>query len=178
VPLVPLFAVLFLVLALIVAMPLSLVLRYRAGTVRRRGRRWVATLNLVMIALSAAFFLYVAAISSFWVPNALRYSFFGFFGGYLLGLLGLTLTRWEETPRGLHYTPNRWLILIITLAVSARLFYGVWRIWHGWHASGSDPLWLEAAGVAGSLAFGAIMIGYYVAYSAGVWWRLRQRDKT
>jgi hypothetical protein len=178
VPLVPLFAVFFLVFALIVTMPLSLVLRYRAGTVRRRGRRWVATLNLVMIALSATFFLYVAAITSFWVPNAFRYSFFGFLGGCLLGLLGIILTRWEETPRALHYTPNRWLILIITLAVSARLLYGVWRIWHGWRASASDTVWLEAAGVAGSMAFGAILIGYYVAYSSGVWWRLRQRDKT
>ena len=53
-------------------------------------------------------------------------------GGCLLGLLGLALTRWEHTPRALHYTPNRWLILIITLVVSARLLYGIWRIWHGW----------------------------------------------
>ena len=136
-PLIPLVAVLLLVLALILAMPLLLVLRYRAGTVRRLGRRWVATLNLVMIVLSAGLFLYVAAITSFWIPDAFRYSLFGLMGGCLLGLLGLALSRWEETPQALHYTPNRWLILIITLAVTARLLYGVWRIWHGWHASGS-----------------------------------------
>ena len=177
-PLIPLVAVLLLVLALIFAMPLSLVLRYRAGTVRRLGRRWVATLNLVMIVLSAVLFLYVAAITSFWVSDAFRYSLFGLVGGGLLGLLGLALTRWEETPRALYYTPNRWLILIITFAVTARLLYGVWRIWHGWRTSGSDTSWLEAAGVAGSLALGAIMLGYYVTYSAGIRWRLRRRDKT
>jgi hypothetical protein len=100
-------------------------------------------------------FLFVAAVTSFWVSDAFRYSLFGLMGGCLLGLLGLALSRWEETPQALHYTPNRWLILIITLAVTARLLYGVWRIWHGWHASGSDRSWLEGAGVAGSLALGA-----------------------
>jgi hypothetical protein len=178
VPLIPLVAVLLLVLALIFAMPLLLVLRYRTGTMRRFGRRWVATMNLVMIVLSAVLFLYVAAITSFWVSDAFRYSLFGLMGGCLLGLLGLALTRWEETPQALYYTPNRWLILIITLAVTARLLYGVWQIWHGWRTSGSDTSWLEAAGVAGSLALGAIMLGYYVTYSAGVRWRLRRRDKT
>jgi hypothetical protein len=178
VPLVPLFAALLLVLALILAMPLLLFLRYRAGTARRRAYRWVATLNLATIVLSAGLFVYVAAITTFWVPDAFRYSVFGLLGGGLLGLIGLALTRWEQTPRALHYTPNRWLILIITLAVSARLLYGIWRIWHGWHTSGSDSSWLTSVGIAGSLALGALMLGYYVAYSAGVWWRLRQRAKS
>ena len=177
-PLVPLFAALLLVLALILAMPLLLFLRYRAGTARRRAYRWVATLNLATIVLSAGFFLYVAAITTFWVPDAFRYSVFGLLGGGLLGVIGLALTRWEQTPRALHYTPNRWLILIITLAVSARLLYGIWRIWHGWRTSGSDSSWLTSVGIAGSLALGALMLGYYVAYSAGVWWRLRQRVKS
>ena len=115
-PLIPLVAVLLLVIALILAMPFLLFLRYRAGTVRRLGRRWVATLNLVMIVLSAGLFLSVAAITSFWVSDAFRYSLFGLMGGCLLGLLGLALSRWEETPQALHYTPNRWLILIISLA--------------------------------------------------------------
>jgi hypothetical protein len=175
VPLIPIVAALLLVVALILATPLLLFLRYRAGTVRRRAYRWVATVNLWTILLSAGFFLYVAAITNFWVPDAFRYSVFGLLGGCFLGVLGLALTQWEHTPRALHYTPNRWLILIITLAVSARLLYGIWRIWHGWRASGSDTSWLERAGVAGSLALGALMLGYYVAYSAGVWWRLRPR---
>ena len=38
--------------------------------------------------------------------------------------------------------------------------------------------WIETAGVAGSMALGAVMLGYYVAYSAGVRWQLRQRNKT
>ena len=177
-PLIPLVAALLLVIALILAMPLLLFLRYRAGIVRRLGRRWVATLNLVMIVFSAVLFLYVAAITSLWVSDTFRYSLFGLMVGCLLGLLGLALTRWEQMPQALYYTPNRWLILIITLAVTARLLYGVWRILHGWRTSGSDESWQETAGIAGSLALGAIVLGYYVTYSAGVRWRLRRRDKT
>jgi len=29
-----------------------------------------------------------------------------------LGLVGLVLTRWEPTAATLHYTPNRWLVLV------------------------------------------------------------------
>ena len=176
-PLIPLIAALLLVIALPLAMPFLLFLRYRTGTVRRPGRRWVATLNLMGFGFSAVLFLYGAAITSLWVSDAFRYSLFGLLGGGLLGLLGLALTRWEQTPRALYYTPNRWLILLITVAVAARLLYGVWRIFHGWRTSGSDPSWLERAGIAGSLALGAILIGYYVTYAAGVRWRLKRREK-
>jgi hypothetical protein len=37
-------------------------------------------------------FLYVAVITSFWVPDAFRYSVFGLLGECLLGLLGLFFT--------------------------------------------------------------------------------------
>ena len=173
---IPLILALFF-LVLVLAMPLSLVLRYRAGTARRLGRRWVATLNLVMLGLSVAIFLWVAALTSFWVPDAFRYSLFGLIGGSILGLLGLALTRWEKTPHTLSYTPNRWLILLITLAVTTRLLYGLWRIWHSWRTAGPDTSWIESAGVAGSMAVGAVVLGYYLAYSAGVRWRLRRRQK-
>ncbi len=172
--LIPLAIALFVILALVITMPLSLVMRYRAGTARRLGRKWVTTLNLVMIALSAAVFLWAAAITSFWVPNAFRYSLFGLLGGGLLGLLGLASTRWEKTPQALYYTPNRWLILVITLAVTTRLLYGLWRIWHAWRTAGPETSWVASAGVAGSMAVGAVVLGYYLTYSAGVRWRLRR----
>jgi len=172
--LIPLAIALFFILALVITMPLSLVMRYRAGTARRLGRKWVTTLNLLMIALSAAVFLWAAAITSFWVPNAFRYSLLGLLGGGLLGLLGLASTRWEKTPQALYYTPNRWLILVITLAVTTRLLYGLWRVWHAWRTAGPETSWVAAAGVAGSMAVGAVVLGYYLTYSAGVRWRLRR----
>jgi hypothetical protein len=174
VPLIPVVLALLLFVALVLAMPLLLVLRYRAGTVRRRGRRWVATANLVSMMLSAGLFLWLAAITTFWVPKALIYSFTGLIAGCLLGLVGLALTRWETTPQAVYYTPNRWLVLLITLAVTARLLYGVWRIWHAWRMAGADTTWLASAGVAGSMAVGAVVLGYYLTYSAGVRWRVRR----
>lgn len=174
-PLIPLILALLVLAALIPAMPLLLVLRYRAGTTRRRGRRLVATANLISMILSAGIFLYVAGLTSFWIPKALLFSLMGLIAGCLLGLLGLALTHWERTEHALHYTPNRWLVLLITLAVTARLFYGLWRIWHAWHTAGPDQFWLATAGVAGSMAVGGVVLGYYLSYSAGVRWRLRSR---
>jgi hypothetical protein len=155
VPLIAILIALLFVIALVLALPLSLVLRYRAGTARRLGRKWVATVNLMSLIVSAGLFLWVAAITTFWVPQAFSYSLAGLMIGGALGLLGLALTRWEGTPRATHYTPNRWLVLVIALAVTTRLLYGLWRIWHAWRASGADESWIAAAGVAGSLAVGA-----------------------
>ncbi|PYQ06267.1 MAG: DUF1453 domain-containing protein [Acidobacteria bacterium] len=165
------------VLALIALMPLSLVLRYRAGTARRPARRWVTTINLVAVSVSAALLLMVAGVTSYWIPMAFRYTLTGFAGGCLLGLLGLWLSRWEETPRSLHYTPSRALVLAITLVVTARILYGFWRSWHAWHSTPGDASWLAASGAAGSLAAGALVLGYYLAYWAGVWRRIRRHRR-
>lgn len=173
-PLIAIPVALVFAIALVVAMPLLIVLRYRAGTARRLGRKWIATINLVSLVLSAGLFLWVAAMTAFWIPNALLYSLAGLMIGAVLGLLGLALTRWERTPRATHYTPNRWLVLVITLAVTTRLLYGLFRIWHAWRASGANQSWVAAAGVAGSMAVAALVLGYYLIYSAGIRWRLRR----
>ena len=155
-------------LATVALLPLSLFMRYRAGTARRLARRWVATLNAVMLALSIAFFLVAAAITNVWVPDAFVHAIVGLVIGGVLGVLGLLLSRWERRPTALYYTPNRWLVLAITLVVSARLLNGMWRGWHAWSAGPGDQSWLAAAGAAGSLAAGAIVLGYYFVYWAGV----------
>jgi hypothetical protein len=174
VPLIPILVALLFIVGLVFAMPLLLVLRYRAGTMRRRGRKWAATVNVLSLTISAALFLWVAAMTTLWVPNTFTYSLAGLAGGCVLGLLGLAVTRWEPSPQALYFTPNRWLVLLITLAVTARLLYGLWRIWHAWRNAGANDSWLAAAGIAGSMAVGAIVIGYYLTYSAGVRWRLRK----
>ena len=122
-----------------------------------------------------ALFLMGAALTNIWVPRALAYTLAGLAGGFALGLLGLVLTRWEISPRGVHYTPNRALILMITLLVTARLFYGLWRGWHNWRAAVGGDSWLAQSGAEGSLAAGAVVLGYYVIYWAGVRRRLRAR---
>jgi hypothetical protein len=148
---------------------LSLVLRYRAGTARRHGRRWVAGVNLWMTSLSAVLFLSFAFLISFWLGTAFRFALIGTGFGVILGLLGLAMTRWETQPEGLFYTPSRWLALLVTLAIGARLVYGWWHATHSGSNIASNQHWLmNASGTELSLAVAAWLLGYYLVYSMGV----------
>lgn len=163
-------ALLLLVVLLLLLAP---VLRYRAGTARRRARGWVATLNLTGLLISTVLFLTGAGLASLWVSRAFTYSALGLLGGIALGVLGLRLSRWENEPHSLHYTPNRWLVLGVTSVVTARLFFGFWRAWRTWREAPGGTDWLVAFGVAGSMAAGAVVLGYYLAYWIGVRRRFR-----
>jgi hypothetical protein len=175
VPLVVLVVVLLLTLVVGIAlMPVALVLRYRTGTARRAARGWVVTTNFVGIALSTVIFMVGAAVTALWVPDAFRYSLIGLGVGCALGIAGLALSRWEAGPRGLMYTPNRWLVLSITLMVTARILFGFWRGWQTWRAGIEGTSLLVSAGVANSLAAGAVVLGYYLIYWAGVRRRLQR----
>ncbi|CAN5623083.1 hypothetical protein BH18VER1_BH18VER1_16890 [soil metagenome] len=169
--------VLLLPLLFAVLLPVSIVQRYRVGTARRLGRSWIAKLNFILISLSAFLFIWASAMMSFWLPRAFPYAVAGFITGCLLGLVGLKLTRWESTARGLHYTPNRALVLIITIAVAARILYGFWRGWQAWHDVGGSGSWLADSGAAGSLGVGGVVLGYYVSYWSGVARRLKKRGR-
>lgn len=164
----------FAVGASIALLPFSLVQRYRVGTARRPGRGWLATINLASLGVSALLFILAAAVTSLWVPDALAYTLIGFALGCLLGLLGLALTRWEATPETLYYTPNRWLVLGITLVVTARVVYGFWRSWQAWGTGLDYRAWATAAGVAGAMGAGATVLGYYLVFWLGVRRRLKR----
>ncbi len=159
---------LLVVLTFIALLPLALIQRYRMGTSRQLARGWLAGINVAGIAVSIMFFLTGAALTSIWVPYALRYTAAGLAFGCVLGVIGLALTRWEPGPRALHYTPNRWLVLAITLVVTARVLYGFWRGWQSWRSAVDGGSWLVASGAAGALAAGALVLGYYFIYWTGV----------
>lgn len=160
--------VLLLPVVLIALMPLILIQRYRVGTARRMARPWMATLNVVLMALSAICFLAGAALTAVWVPNAFTGAAAGVALGAGLGLAGLALTRWEPTAATLHYTPNRWLVLVVTSMVSARVLYGFWRSWTVAQAGVYGTAMMLAFGIPESLAAGGTVIGYYTAYAFGV----------
>jgi hypothetical protein len=163
-----LIAVVLLVFAIISLIPLSIVMRYRVGTSRRRARGWVTTLNTAGVTISVILFLVGAGFTNLWVPDAFVYTATGLAAGCALGAIGLWLTRWESTPGALHYTPNRWLILGLTLLVVARIGYGLWRAWQASRAGITGEHWAAASGVAGSMAAGAMVLGYYFFYWMGV----------
>ena len=167
-------ALVLLPLVLIALMPFILVQRYRIGTARRKARPWMSTLGLVLMALSASGFLVGAALTAVWVPHAFRGAAAGIAVGTGLGLLGLRLTRWEWTPATLHYTPNRWLVLLVTVMVAARVAYGLWRSWNAARAGLYGTEMVLAFGIPQSLAVGGTVIGYYIAYASGVRGRIRE----
>lgn len=166
-----------LALVVIALIPISLVQRYRMGTARRVARAWVATLNLLALTLSAVLVLVGAALTNVWVPDALRFTAMGLAGGALLGLIGIWLTRWEATPQALHYTPPRLLVLLVTLIVTARIVFGFWRAWRAWDAGMDRPAWLVGGEVAGTMAAGAVVLGYYLAFWCGVRYRLKRHRR-
>ena len=161
-------------LLLVALMPLILVQRYRVGTARRQVRPWVVGLNLLLMALSAVLFLAGAAFTSYWVTYAFTGAAVGLAAGGLLGVLGLVATRWEPTAATFHYTPNRWLVLIVTFAVTARVVYGLWRSWTVARAGVTGAPVVLAFGIPESLAVGGMVIGYYLAYAVGLRGRLRK----
>ena len=160
---------LFVLLAFAGVVLLSLALRYRAGTARRQARPWVASLNAWLTSFSAVFFLSFTILLSFWVSSAFRFAVIGMGCGGILGLLGLAMTRWESRRNGLFYTPNRWLAVVITLAIAARFIYGWWRATHSGSSTAGDQHWISSASATQlSLAVAAGLIGYYLIYSIGV----------
>jgi hypothetical protein len=178
VPIIIFALLLFVLLAFGGVVLLSLALRYRAGTARRQGRRWAATLNIWMTSFSAVFFLSFTLLLSFWVGSAFRFALIGIGVGSILGLLGLALTRWENRPEGLFYTPSPWLALIVTLGIAARFVYGWWHATHSGSSAPGDHHWLiTASGTQLSLAVAAGLIGYYLVYSIGVRLRLARHDR-
>ena len=162
-------------LLVIVLIPVALVQRIRRGTMRRQARGWVITANTIAVALSTAMFLVGALITSRWAPEVLRYSLGGLGIGAVLGLFGSVLTRWEIVRGVVHYTPNRWLVLAVTLVVAARILYGVWRTWAAWRAGVEQMAAVAASGIAMSMAAGAVVLGYYLIYWIAVRRRVRSQ---
>ena len=164
-------------LVLIALIPLILIQRYRLGSARRMARPWLARLNLVLMAASALFFLGGAAVTALWVRDAFIGAAAGVALGTALGCVGLALTRWESTPATLHFTPNRWLVLLVTFVVSARVLYGLWRTWTVAEAGVSGTAMVTAFGIPESLGAGGVVIGYYMAYAWGVRRRIGEWQK-
>jgi hypothetical protein len=179
VPIIVFALLVFVLLALAGVVLLSIALRYRAGTARRQARRWVATLNVWATSFSAVFFLSLTLLLSFWIDSAFRFALVGMACGGILGLLGLAMTRWENRAQGLFYTPNRWLAVLVTLAIAARFVYGWWRAAHsGSRSLPGNPHWqITGSGAQFSLAVAAGLIGYYLVYSIGVRLRLTRHEQ-
>lgn len=162
-----------LVLLWAMLLPLLLVQRYRLGKARRRQYAWVVAANAWTALPSAVLFLLGAWASGQWISGALPWAGAGLTLGLVLGVLGLCTSRFERLPEGLYLTPNRWLVLGLTVLVALRIVLGLWQAWAHWR----HGLAIDARGMAGPasmLGVGGVLLGYFLAMSWGVRARLRR----
>jgi hypothetical protein len=160
----------------LVLLPLSIGHRYRIGTAERPARAWVATLNVTGFTVSAGVIMVTSTVMAIWVPRALPVTLAALGVGAVLGAIGLSLSAWENRAGIMYFRPNRWLVGVLTALVLLRLGYGVWRSWHAWMTWGGQAGWLSSAGVAGSIAAGALLVGYGLGFWVGVRWRISRRQ--
>ena len=163
-------AMLALLTAWLVLLPISLWARYASGRARRRAQGWVVRGNAWLLAISLPLFLLSAWAATPWMDDALRDACWGLLTGVAVGRIGIGLTRFERDAKGWMYTPNRWVALGLTTIVALRVFAGLWMAWGHLHGdvSGAFGKWLDAGawtGIAG------LFLGYALAYT----WGLRAR---
>lgn len=107
--------------------------------------------------------------------------FAGAVGGLLIGsalaVLGLRLTKWHNEPDGLHYEPNPYLGIGLTMLLVGRIIYRFMAVVPAAQAplaANADPF---ATLHQNPFTLGVVMltIGYYLVYSGGVLWEARRR---
>lgn len=159
------------VLLWLLLLPFALWQRYRLGRARRRAIAWVLAVNAWSLLVSTLVFMASAWMAGHWVDSALAHAGAGIGAGLLLGMLGVRFTRFESTPQGLFYTPNRWWVLGLTLVVVARILFGIFRLRQAWLAD-AEAAWLSQQG--SMLVVGGLLLGHYLAYAWSLRGRLRQ----
>lgn len=152
--------------------PVAMLQRYRYGKARRRAQPWAVRVNGVLLACSAPLFLLGAWIGTRWAPHGLTYAAIGLGAGVVLGLLGDRLAVFEATPRGLYYTPNRWLVLGLTLLVAGRVALGLWQLWRQWRYA--EPPAGKLQDHASLLGVGGLLLGYYLGFARMLERRLKR----
>ena len=94
----------------------------------------------------------------------------GLGGGVALALLGLKLTRFESTPQGRFFTPHGGIGLALSALLIGRLAYRFVVLWPQLqvaHGAGANPFGAFQRSPLTLATFG-LLIGYYMAYYAGV----------
>lgn len=130
-----------------------------------RIRPWI-TLTLFPILLLLLILASQANLERLWLLAG------GMVMGILLGIFGLSRTRFEPTRQGLFYTPNAHLGIALSLLFVGRIIY---RFVEVYAINPGVPHDLnDFAGSPVTLAVFGLLAGYYIAYAIGlVRWRIR-----
>ncbi|HZP13840.1 MAG TPA: hypothetical protein VFB36_15595 [Nevskiaceae bacterium] len=96
--------------------------------------------------------------------------------GLALALWGVKLAHIESTPQGVFYTPNPYLGIAISILLIGRIVYRMVQM--GPMMQSPQAMSSPAAMYTPlTMALFGLVIGYYVAYCAGLLWRARENPQ-
>ena len=155
----------------VLLLPISVIQRYRLGKARRRLQAWYVRANAWLLAASTLAYGAGAWLLSSWVADALVDALVGLALGVAVGLIGLALDRFERTSEGMFSTPNRWLVLGLSVLVAGRIAMGLWLAWSDGDGEGATA-WITHGGLIG---VGGVLLGYALATAWGLRFRVARR---
>jgi hypothetical protein len=156
-------------IALVILVPLivwRLYSRFRRLVGRQRLSRirpWITLTVFPLLLLMLAWVTRFDAVREGWLAAGLAV-------GAGLALFAYRLTRFEETPEGLFYTPNAPLGIALSLLIVGRVGYRMYDVWSTGPTLARDNTAFLRSPL--TLALFGLLAGYYVTYAAGlVRWR-------
>ena len=158
-------------------LPWSMRQRYRASTARRLVRGWVAMINSIGMVISSGLLLVTAALGRRLDSRIV----------HVCGLrLGTGMCSRDHRPHAdslgidASHSPLHAESLAGVLdhtCGDASTLFGLIRAWRVWRATQEAWTWVAEAGLAGSMAAGAVALGYYLIFWAGVWIRSKKHRR-
>lgn len=137
--------------------------RIRRMVVRQKlsnVRPWITACALPVVVV-------LFAIRSIAQPPSLAALLGGVVAGIGLGIYGLRLTRFENTPEGLYYTPSAHLGIALSVLLIGRVGYRALQMYSVADVSSTPPPVPFTGTPITLLIFGALA-GYYVTYAIGL----------
>jgi hypothetical protein len=137
--------------------------RIRRMVVRQKlskVRPWITVCALPVVVV-------LFAVGSIAQPLSMAALLGGTVIGIGLGIYGLRLTRFENTPEGLYYTPSAHLGIALSVLLIGRVGYRAMQMYSATGVSGTPPPAPFTGTPITLLIFGALA-GYYVAYAIGL----------
>ena len=124
-----------------------------------RYRPWITVVlfPLLLVLLSLGALTHPVAMATLWGGVAI---------GAMLGLYGLRLTKFEQTPQGLYYTPNAHLGIALSLLLIGRIAFRFAQVALMGGAAAAPPGDFLNSPI--TLAIFGTLAGYYVCYAVGL----------
>jgi len=130
------------------------------------GRQQLSNVRPWITVSAFPILLVLLTVSSIAQPTSLLTLTGGVLIGICLGIYGLRVTRFENTPQGMFYTPSAHVGIALSLLLVGRILYRLLQV-YGLYGMPPDPRVNYATTPWTLLIFGTLA-GYYVTYAIGL----------